>query len=309
MEAPEFEDVAVKEGTAGDECEQLGPSTACVLCEEIAPLLRAVDGVDYYECCNCDFIFADPAFIARIDQGLASREYDEDYWQSELASARQRSFGSSLARLAEAFLYCSIPVNRFIDIGTGPGYLLDAVSLHLPAHADVFYGVEKFPPLPEFRSSSPNYLCADLADIEMKFECGVCVEVIEHLTPTMARGLAAAIANVSVPGSLYLFNTGLTEYVRHEDPGYLDPFKRGHVTCWSVQAARRIFEPEGFIVRPLPGKSWAFVIEMPGATEHMERPLADRIWTAHARNVEILSDAKMGDVMYILGRESARAYQ
>lgn len=309
MEAREFEGLAAAGDDAAEGGVQHGPCTACVLCSQDAPLLRVVDGVDYYECRDCDFIFADPLLIARIDQGLASREYDEDYWQSELASARQRSFGSSLARLAEAMLYCSIPINRFIDIGTGPGYLLDAVSLHLPSRADVFYGVEKFPPLPEFRSSSPNYLCADLADVDMKFECGLCVEVIEHLTPAMARGLAAAIASVSVPGSLYLFNTGLTDYVRHEDPGYLDPFKRGHVTCWSVKAARRIFEPEGFIVRPLPGKSWAFVIEMPGAKEHMERPLTDRIWTADARNVDILSDTKMGDVMYILGRESARAYQ
>lgn len=286
-----------------------GPVAACLLCRRASPHLRDVDGVAYYECTVCDFIFADPELIDRIDQGLASREYDDEYWHAELASARQRSFGSSLARVAEALLYCTVPVHRFIDIGTGPGYLLDAVSRHLPASAERFYGVEKFPPLPQYRTQNRNYLCADLMDVQMKFECGVCVEVLEHLTPAMARGLAAAMARVSVPGSLYVFNTGLTDYVRQEDPGYLDPFKRGHVTCWSVQAARRIFEPEGFVVRALPGKSWAFVVEMPGAPARMEVPLGDRIWSAEAGNIEILSDPTMGDVMYIVGRESARAYQ
>jgi hypothetical protein len=308
MQAQEYE-FALTEGIptihgAGNSAQVMG----CLLCTGESSHLREVDGVDYYDCPVCDFIFADPELIAKIDQGQASRDYDDDYWLAELASAQHRSFGSSLARLAEALLYCTIPVNRFIDIGSGPGYLLDAISLHLPTHAEVFYGVEKFPPLPVYRTRNHNYICADLADVRLKFECGICIEVIEHLTPAMARGLAAAIAKVSVPGSLYLFNTGLTDYVRHEDPGYLDPFKRGHITCWSVQAARQIFEPEGFIVRPLTGKSWAFVVEVPGLPERMNVPLGDRIWTAEASNVAILSDKKMGDVMYILGRESARAY-
>lgn len=310
MQVPEHDQAAedaVLDG-AGDPLVDEGPQVGCALCGEASGYLRDVDGVAYYDCGSCDFIFADPALIERIDQGLASREYDQSYWKTELRSARERSFGSSLARMAEALLYCTVPVKRFLDIGTGPGYLLDAVALHLPEHADHFYGVEKFPPLPEYRTTHPNYLCVDLADVELSFECGICVEVIEHLTPAMARGVAAAMAKVSVPGSLYLFNTGLTEYVRHEDPGYLDPFKRGHVTCWSVTAARRIFEPEGFVVRPLSGKTWAFVVEMPGEPERMDVPLGDRIWSAPAENVALLRDRTMGDVMHILGRESARAY-
>lgn len=284
-------------------------SVGCLLCGDAASSMRNVDGVDYYECPACDFVFADPVFIERIDRGMASREYDQDYWASELASARQRSYGSSLARLAEALLYCTVPVNKFIDIGAGPGYLLDALNEYLPSSGDVFYGVEKFPPSEEYATDNKNYIRADLSEVEMKFECGVCVEVIEHLTPSMARALAASLAKVSLPGSLYLFNTGLTDYVRYEDPGYLDPFRRGHITCWSVRAASQVFEPHGFVVRPLVGKSWAFVVEMPGVPERMEVPLADRIWTAELRNTELLRDTKMGDVMYILGRESARAYR
>jgi len=284
-------------------------SIACLLCGDAATHMRNVDDVDYFECAACDFVFADPELIERIDRGLPSREYNQHYWVSELASAKQRSYGSSLARLAEALLYCAVPVNRFIEIGAGPGYLLEAIRRHLPSHSDVFYGVEKFPPAPQYRTDSANYICADLADLGMTFECGLCVEVIEHLTPAMAKGLAASLAKVSVPGSLYIFNTGLTDYLRQEDPGYLDPFGRGHVTVWSITSARRIFEPEGFVVRPLAGKSWAFVVEMPGVPERMDVPLPDRIWTAEPRNIELLRDPEMGDVMYILGRESARAYQ
>lgn len=296
------------EGEAGLPPDEPLVTAPCPLCEAAAPHYRDVEEVAYHACDVCDFIFADPVLLARIDQGLATREYDEHYWAAELASARQRSFGSSLARLAEALLYCTVPVERFIDIGTGPGYLLDAVARYLPHSAHRFYGVEKFPPLPQFQTESDNYLCSDLADVGMTFQCGLCVEVLEHLTPSMARSIAAALADVSVAGSLYLFNTGLTEYVRNEDPGYLDPFFRGHVTCWSVTAARRVFEPFGFRVHALPGKSWAFIVEMPGSSPRADIPMADRIWSPLSENVNLLTSAEIGEVMYILGRESARAY-
>jgi hypothetical protein len=280
----------------------------CLLCGQQAAHHRDVDGVAYFECAHCDFIFADPVLIAAMDAGNAPRYYDEDYWKAELASARERAYGPSLARVAEALLYCRVPVERFVDIGTGPGYLLDSLAVHLPSHRDRFYGVELFPPDPQFRSNSPNYRVAPLASLGMRFECGVCVEVLEHLTPTMAKGLAASMWETSVEGSLYVFNTGLTSYVRSEDPGYLDPFRRGHVTCWSVTAARRIFGALGFTVHEIPGKTWAFVVERPLEGESPEGTVVDRIWHPVADNRKLLSDPQTGDVMYLLGRESARAY-
>jgi ribosomal protein L37AE/L43A len=280
----------------------------CPLCKSSVGKYRDVDGVGYFECAGCDFIFADPAFLARIDAGENVRKYDETYWENELSSARQRSFGSSLARSAEALLYCRIPVERFIDIGSGPGFLLDALSTYLPSHSARFYGVEKFPPNESERSRHENYLCSDLADVGMQFECGVCIEVIEHLTPTMAASLAIAMASVSKPGSLFLFNTGLTDYVKHEDPGYLDPYARGHITSWSERAARHVFEKAGFVVHPLPGKTWAFVVEMPSRETELRGQFRDRIWSALPANTDLLSDRIMGNVMYILGLESARAY-
>ena len=203
-------------------------------------------------------------------------------------------------------LYCSIPVQRFIDIGTGPGFLLDAVQRYLPKSSHCFYGVEKFPPEPAYRSSHANYRCGDLADIGMTFECGICVEVVEHLTPSMARSLASSLRKVAAPGGLFLFNTGLTEYVRTEDPGYLDPFHRG--ISPAGRKARADCSSLCFRVLPLQGKSWAFVVEVLSDDPRQQVPLADRIWPAPQANVDLLTDEDMGTVMHILARESARAY-
>lgn len=286
----------------------VGGRATCPLCDGSCAERATIRDIPYFECGSCDFIFADPGLLARVDAGESLRKYDADYWQEEISAARERSFGSSLARVAEAILYCRIPVQRFIDIGAGPGHLLDALRLQLPAHADRFFAVEKFPPAPDLCTDHGNYMRMDLADVVLRFECGVCIEVIEHLTPTMLSGLARSLDRISVPGSLFLFNTGLTDYVRNEDPGYLDFHVRGHITCWSVTAARKVFEPAGFEVHPLRGKTWAFVVEKPLEGAAGSAPLEDRIWTPPAENVALLRDPDMGDVMYLLGRESARAY-
>lgn len=277
------------------------------LCGTDAGHFATLQDIPYFEYGPCDFIFAEPTLLAHMDAGQPVREYNERYWRRELASARERSFGSSLARAAEAILYCRIPIRRFIDIGTGPGHLLDALGHYLPSHSERFFGVEKFPPGEELCTRHPNYLRMDLADVDMRFECGVCIEVVEHLTPRMMKGLASALDAISVPGSLFLFNTGLTDYVRNEDPGYLDFHVRGHVTSWFVNAARMIFGPAGFEVHPVRGKTWAFIVEKP-LDVPLAVPMADRIWSPPAENRELLRDPAMGDVMYILGRESARAY-
>ena len=280
----------------------------CPLCSRHGKRYAEIEQVTYFECDRCDFIFADPALLQRMDGGEPLCQYEDEYWKQELAAARDRSYGSSLARVSEALHYCTIPVSRFVDIGTGPGYLLDSLASYLPASVNKFYGVEKFPPPPEYRSAHANYVVSDLKDVDIKFECGVCIEVLEHLTPNMAASLAKAMARVSVPGSLYLFNTGLTDYVRKEDPGYLDPHRRGHITSWSVAAARVVFGKEGFAVHALPGKTWAFIVEMLPLPEGANTRIRDRIWSALSQNIQILVDPARGDVMRILGLESARAY-
>ncbi len=281
----------------------------CPLCAaQDSPPYKTIEGFAYYECHNCDFIFIDPRFYARIDKGIAIVEYDPNYWSFEVADARVRSWGVALARVAEIILYCRIPIERFVDIGSGPGYLLDALSWAMPTSASKFYAVELFPPPIEQRTAHPNYIVGSIAAARQTFQAGCCIEVIEHLTPKMMRKFAAELYAASSPGACYIFNTGLTEFVRKEDPSYVDPTRRGHVSIWSVEAARRIFEEPKFRVHPIPGKTWAFAVEVQPRPPAPAGPLTNRIWSPCPENLAMLNDPKTGAVMYILGIDTARAY-
>ena len=194
-------------------------SQFCPLCGAKAANFHKADGVRYFDCSACDFIFADTALLAAIDRGETLRKYDRDYWTMELPAARERSFGPALIRTAEAILYARRNIKSFLDIGSGPGYLLDALAFYLPNNSSLFYGIETHPPPPRYRSKHPNYLVGDLKSLAtrgFRFQAGVCIEVIEHLTPSMLKKLAADLARISDEQSLYIFNTGLTAYVKNE---------------------------------------------------------------------------------------------
>jgi hypothetical protein len=212
----------------------------CPLCGHHALFFIETHSVAYFECASCDFIFAERSVLADADRGEAIRRYDEAYWRMELGAVRDRCFGPCLGRVAETLLYVRRPVRRFLDIGTGAGTLLDALGAYLPHSKHVFHGVELYPPPEPFRSKHPNYRTGPLTQFTERFDAGCCIEVIEHLTPTMLSSLAGDLAMISEPGALYLFNTGLTAYVKAEDIEYICPVKRGHICIWSVAAARKI---------------------------------------------------------------------
>jgi hypothetical protein len=212
----------------------------CAVCEtDAARPYRNVDGVAYFRCEACGSLFAEPAFLARVEAG-APAAYADDYWRSELSAARERCFGPAVLRVAETIAYCRIPINGFIDIGAGTGWLLDALETLMPEVIERFHAVEVYPPPELHRTSNPNYVIGTLGDMRQIFDAGICIEVIEHLTPTTLRALVAQLAAVSRPGSLYLFNSGQPDFVEREDPGYLDPHGRGHVVSYSL-AGRRTF--------------------------------------------------------------------
>lgn len=285
--------------------------TQCAVCSfPDAQPYRVIDQVQFHECMACGSLFADPAFLANVESGKVSN-YRHAYWASEMKAARERSYGASLQRIAETFLYCRIPVKRFIDIGSGPGYLLDAISDALPQTADMFYGVEMFPPEQELRSPHPNYKICSIGELNEKFEAGVCIEVIEHLTPAMLSGLAAQLAKASTPNALYLINSGQPEYVKTEDPDYLDPHGRGHVVSYSLAGAAAIFEPHGFSVIPLPGRHWAFLIEYSSTATKSNSPIEaieKRLWAPLAENAETLRNGRLGSLLLDAGRDAARSY-
>jgi len=260
-----------------------------------------------FQCGNCKSITVSPDCIREIDTGLNSVKYTESYWTRELQDAKDRSYGIALARMAEALYYARIPVCKFLDIGTGPGYFLSAVEKYLPSRKSVFYGIEKFPPPEQYRVKSENYIIGNIASLPGKFDCGMCIEVLEHLTPNMVKTLFADLARISTPGALYIFNTGMPEYVLKENPAYLDPFNRGHIASYSVEAIKILAEKTGFTIFPIRGKTWAFVAEYMSKSNARE-DITDRIWKPVESNLRILSDAEMGSVLKILGLETARAY-
>lgn len=125
----------------------------CIVCEDgKTKYFQKIDDVDYFQCVSCQSIHADAAFIETVYS--KKQHYDENYWGAECAAARERSFGSSLNRVAEVFLYARIPIVKFVDIGSGPGYLLDSLSIVMPEHSDMFYGVELYPPAHATQNSS-----------------------------------------------------------------------------------------------------------------------------------------------------------
>lgn len=266
-----------------------------------------MDSFPYFQCGRCQAIFIAPRQLEEIDAGHDLRSYDLDYWTEELPAARERSYGIALARMAETFYYARRPIRRFLDVGSGPGFFLDAVEKYLPASADVFYGVEKFPPPPEQRTTSPRFLIGDVSDVELTFDAGISIEVAEHLTPATLRRLVVELGRISTDGALYIFNTGMPEYVLNDDPAYLDPLRRGHVASYSVRSLQYLLDGTDFAVYPIPGKTWAFVLEYRSTGEAGD-DIRARSWSALPENLGILDDPEMGSVLKVLGQETIRAY-
>ncbi|WP_445146027.1 class I SAM-dependent methyltransferase [Dyella sp. Tek66A03] len=274
----------------------------CPVCEKKAAAkpYRVIDGFSYFDCNACGSLFIDPNVLAKVDRGESLRTYDDAYWAAELESARQRSRSDGLVRAGEAILYARSEVKRFLDVGAGPGYLLDQLSAMLPRHADLFHAVEMFPP--EGHSRHPNYTVGAVGDLVDAFDAGVCIEVVEHLTPKMLTGLVEQLARVSHENTLWLFNTGLHNYVRNEDPGYLDPLGRGHIVSYSLPGLQKIFEPKGFRISAIPGKSYAFLAEF-GPTS-TEPGFSERFYSPVPNNRHLLEEAGL---LYQAAFEAARS--
>jgi hypothetical protein len=178
----------------------------------------------------------------------------------------------------------------------------------LPEAIERFHAVELFPPPLPCRTANPNYFVGTLADGSRTFDAGVCIEVIEHLRPSVLRALAAELASVSRPGSLYLFNSGQPDFVEREDPNYLDPHGRGHIASYSLAGAASIFGPAGFNVIALPNRTWAFLAEFGTAKPVDGHALIARLWQPVPENVSMLRAARFGELLRVAGIDTARAY-
>lgn len=260
----------------------------------------------YYLCERCGSIFIDTDIICAMDNGETLIEYTKEYWNMEFQAAKKRCFGVCLARIAEVVYYATIPIVNFLDIGGGTGILLDAISQYLPDNKSHFYSVEKYPPEDGYRTKEKNFYTCSYSELNQKFQAGICMEVVEHLTPKMLVDMFREIAMISEDNAIYLVNTGLPKYVMEQDPNYLDPFKRGHIISYSTEGMKFLLEPLGYRVLPIRGKDWAFCIEYNSGNK--DKDITGRIWKALPENLSLLHDSNMGDVLQILGRESVNGY-
>jgi hypothetical protein len=281
--------------------------TLCPVCHGPGGFLRIVDEVQFFRCTFCGSLYAHPNFLEAVDRGTATN-YGETYWAEELGSARQRSYGGSVVRVAETLRLARIPVRRFLDIGSGPGMLLDALAVLLPNIAGMFHGIELLPPPVADRSRHPNYRIGTVGDLDGSFDAGVCIEVIEHLTPKILGVLLQELAARSTKGALYYFNSAQPSFVERTDPGYLDPAGRGHIVSWSIAGATAIFTPAGFNVIPIPGRDWAFLAEFGPQREVSVDDLMSWLWHPVAENLALFRHDPFGPLFETIGLESARCY-
>lgn len=273
----------------------------CPVCSSGSSAFHAsIDGYDYLQCGACGSLHVDSSVLREMDAGTSPRLYDEAYWTEELRSARERATGIGLVRTGEAILYATRPVRRFLDIGAGPGYLLDELTKQFPQMVDLFHGVELFPP--DEHTNHPNYHIGEIGELNQVFDGGVCIEVVEHLTPRMLGGLVSGLAKVSAPGSLWLFNTGMPDYVLTQDPHYLDPLHRGHIVSYGLRGLMHIFEPHGFRISLVPGKNYAFVAEFNPADQKAD--FEQRFCHPLVENKALLEQSGL---MYLAAFESARS--
>lgn len=275
----------------------------CAVCMAHAKHWADVDGFSFTDCPSCNSISIDIETIKSIDNGTFVREYNEAYWSDEIKSAKERCWGANIARAMEAIYLCRRPVSRFIDVACGSGYSLDALSYYLPTSSHKFFGIELFPPAQ--RTQHQGFMIGDTNSLKEKYDCGMCIEVIEHLTPKMLTRLLQGIAQASNEHSLYIFNTGLAPFVRDGNESYIDPVRRGHIISYDFKALEKIFGDCGFKIYPIGNRTWAFAAEY---TPTDTKPVEQRLWHPLSANREMLHDPASGSVPYLLALESLRAY-
>lgn len=268
---------------------------------------RVVDGVGYDRCGDCGSIVAEEGFLARLAAG-EGRQYDDSYWEFELAAARERCFGNSLPRVAELFLYARRPIRRFLDVSAGAGYLLDAVTTLMPGFGAGMRAIEPFPPPERFRSRHPGYQVGFLPEVEGQFDAGTCIEVIEHIPPDILWGVVRDLGRVAAPGSTWYFNSAQPHSDIVREQGYLDPHRRGHIASYSIAGLRPMFAAAGFSLQPLPGRDWAFLAIQGKHAPRDTNGVLDWIWTPLPENMATLEAEPFGGLMRTIGTEAALAY-
>lgn len=280
----------------------------CPICNNKSELYTNIENIDYFNCRSCDFIFIDLEFISKIDNGNSVVEYTENYWNNELKSAKKRAYDDVVGRMTELIYYAKRPIQTMVDIGTGPGYILDFVDENMQNLSKILFGIEKYPPPKDLRTKSSNYFIGEIKDFNKKIDAGFCIEVIEHLTPKMYENLLSQLQAKANPNSIYLFNTGLSIMVKNGHNDYLDPLHRGHIVSWSLKALEIIGKKYGFVVREIRGKNFAFCLEYMPINLNINEDITNRVWSPLKENLTLLESENLGSLLKTFGRSQVREF-
>ena len=278
----------------------------CPVCASLSNVYEKILGFEYFSCSGCGILHIDTTVLQEIDAGKQIVEYSPEYWAMELSAAEERSRSVGIIRLAEAIFLCRRSVQNVVDIGSGTGRLLEQFEGLLPNNVRRIWGVELFPPPTDQRTKSAQYVVGTIGSMApMMFDAGLCMEVVEHLTPSMVLGMLKEISARSNDGACYVINTGLADFVRKEQPDYLDPTRRGHIVAWTVAAFNILGEPFGLTATALPGRAWAFLLEKTTNPADVE----SRLYAPLSENMCFLADGKDGmSLLSTAAAEAVRGY-
>ncbi|KPJ85076.1 hypothetical protein AMJ57_04385 [Parcubacteria bacterium SG8_24] len=201
-----------------------------------------------FRCGRCNLLFLEDY---REDR---SHLYDDDYgtWgrsagdrEGLVATVKRATFRRQLQRLMEVAALPSADGRRLLDVGTGPGYLLEAAS---GLGFDV-YGVEpsgyaadraaeRFPGRVHRGRLSEAGFGDDVFDVVSL------TDVLEHVSEPVT--LAAEVSRVLKPGGVALIITpNAASWTRRLMGRYWFQYKYEHVMYWDAASLRHLLDRTG----------------------------------------------------------------
>ncbi|WP_350333030.1 class I SAM-dependent methyltransferase [Coralliovum pocilloporae] len=171
--------------------------------------------VHYWRCIGCSYLFT-RFFDHWTPEDYARHIYNEAYLRADPPAD-----GSRCRALSDALLNCLPRDCSFLDYGCGEGYVVERLRR-------AGYDAEGYDPY-----------FGDWADVpERRFDCILCVEVLEHLAEPLA--LPPILERLLKPGGTIILTTLLTDYATQSNNWYLSP-RNGHVGAHSEKSLAMLF--------------------------------------------------------------------
>jgi SAM-dependent methyltransferase len=215
---------------------------ACALCgADPVPQLFSKDGIPYFRCERCGFVFARPEANANLANAL--EDYEPAYLRYLEGSREDERNLASLVAWAERFR--SVAGQRVLDVGSGSGKLVR----FLGERGAIARGIEPAVPIFErFLAGDENFACITLEELAatesgrfgMVFAC----DVLEHV-PRPDDFLETLAALLEPDGVLIVSTPDVDSLVARLAGRHWHHYNRYHLSYLSRQSLRALAEPRG----------------------------------------------------------------